>query len=74
MKSALTSLEETKAPLACVVYNFIKDVRSYLEAGTTQTSFGPQIDWLLNYIKRAENDDPKSEKLSRAALVKLNNV
>ena len=32
---ALTSLEETKSPLACVIYNMMEDVKQYLLAGLT---------------------------------------
>lgn len=46
----LTSLEKSSTPLACTVYNTLEDLKSYLEAGTTKTSFGPKTDAMLDKL------------------------
>ena len=43
----LTSLESQSTPLACLVYNRLEDLRSYLKAGISKTSFGEETDRLL---------------------------
>ena len=50
---ALTGLEETKSPLACVVYNMMEDVKQYLHAGISKSIFGLETDRLLSksYLK-----------------------
>ena len=45
----LTSLEAKGSPLACTVYNTLEGLRSYLRAGTINTSFGEeQIAYSIN--------------------------
>ena len=44
----LTSLEETKSPLACVVYDMMEDVKQYLHAGISKSTFGLETDRLLS--------------------------
>lgn len=53
--SSLKSLEATRDPLACKVFNLMEDVRSYLEAGATKTLFGDQTDWYLSLCNRGKN-------------------
>ena len=48
--AVLTSLEAKVLPLACTVYNTLEDLRSYLRAGKTKTSFGEQTDHLLQNL------------------------
>ena len=45
--TVLTSLEAKNTPLACSAYNTLEDLSSYLQAGTTKTSFGSETDQLL---------------------------
>ena len=53
---SLTSLEETKFPLACVVYNMMEDVKQYLHAGISKSTFGLETDCLLSELKTAERE------------------
>lgn len=46
----LKSLEETKTPIACTVYNSMEDLKAYLNAGKTKTSFGPKSDVFLDKL------------------------
>ena len=48
LATTLTSLEETKTPIACTVYNSMDDLKAYLNAGKTKTSFGPKSDVFLD--------------------------
>ena len=50
LMAVLTSLEAKDVPLACTVYNTLEDLRSYLRSGTTKTSFGEEIDRLLQNL------------------------
>ena len=56
LMTVLTSLEVKESPLACTVYNLI-DLRSYITAGTTKISFGPNTDRLLSKLP---NDKKKA--------------
>ena len=47
LMSSLTSLEATRDPLACTVYNTIADLSRYLYSGTTKTSFCTETDALM---------------------------
>ena len=51
LMKALTSLEEIKSPLACVVYNMMEDVKQYLHAGISKSTFGLETDRLPSEIK-----------------------
>ena len=53
---ALTSLEETKSPLAGIVYNMMEDVKQNLHAGISKSTFGFQTDRLLSELKTAERE------------------
>ena len=44
----LTSLKETKCLLSCVVYNMMEDVKQYLHADTSKSTFGVEIVFCLN--------------------------
>ena len=44
----LTSLEKTKTPIPCTVYNSMEDLKAYLNAGKMNTSFGPKSDVFLD--------------------------
>ena len=48
--AVLTSLEAKDLPLACTVYNTLEDLRAYLRAGTTKTSFGEETNHLLQNL------------------------
>ena len=52
--TSLTSLEATHDPLACTVYGKMEDMRAYLVAGTTNTSFGPESDRQFAKLKGQE--------------------
>jgi len=52
--SALTSLETKEIPLACTVYNLLEDLRFYLRAGATKTTFGTETDQCLSKLSDAE--------------------
>ena len=43
----LTALEENTAPLTCKVFNYLEDLRLYLQTGSQKTSFGVETDRLL---------------------------
>ena len=64
---ALTSLEETKSPLACVIYNMKVVVNNivYLHAGISKSTFGLETDCLLSELKTAEWERESYLKLSR---------
>ena len=49
LATILTSLEQN-LPLAYTVYNTLEDLKSYLQAGITKTSFGPQTDRMLDKL------------------------
>ena len=51
---ALTSLEETKSPLVCVVYYVMEDVKQYLHASISKSTFGLETDRLLSELKTSE--------------------
>ena len=53
---ALTSLEKTKSPLACVVYYVMEDVKQYLHAGISKSIFGLETDRLLSELKPRERE------------------
>ena len=36
--------------LACTLYNTLEDLRSYLRAGMSKTTFGEQTDRLLSHL------------------------
>ena len=48
LMDVITSLEVRKRPLACLVYNFLEDLRSYLCAGSTKENFGTNTDLCLS--------------------------
>ena len=50
LATVLTSLEASKTPLACTLYNTMEDLKTYLQAGTTKTSFGPKTDQILEEL------------------------
>lgn len=50
LMTVLTSLEAKGSPLACTVYNLLEDLRLYLTAGVTKTSFGEETDRLLDKL------------------------
>ena len=50
LTAVLTSLEAKELPLACTVYNTLEDLRSYLRAGTTKTSFEEEANHLLQNL------------------------
>lgn len=52
--TALTSLEASEAPLACSVFNLMEDLRAYLAASSTKTSFGNETDRLLAKLPAEE--------------------
>lgn len=52
--NVLTSLEAKDAPLACSVFNTLEDLRSYLQVGSTKTSFGEETDRLLAKLGQPE--------------------
>lgn len=54
LATVLTSLERSKTPLACTVYNTMEDLKAHLEAGTSKTSFGPQTDQHLTALPVTE--------------------
>ena len=52
--TTITSLESKEVPLACTVYNTMEDLRAFLKAGITKTSFGPESDRLLSKLQAPE--------------------
>ena len=50
----LTSLEAKETPLACTVFNLLEDLRAYLRAGCTKTTFGVETDRLLLKLSASE--------------------
>jgi len=54
--TVLTSLEETKSPLACVVYNMMEDVKQYLHTGTSKSTFGVETDCLLSELENTKRE------------------
>ena len=50
----LTAMEGKGSPLACTVYNMLEDLRSYLRAGISKTTFGEQTDRLLSQLSVEE--------------------
>ena len=50
LMAVLTSLEAKDLPLACTVYNTHGDLRAYLRARTTKTSFGEETNHLLQNL------------------------
>ena len=50
LMTVLTMLEAKGSPLACTVYNLLEDLRSYLRAGVSRTSFGEETDRLLDKL------------------------
>ena len=50
LMTVLTMLEAKGSPLACTVYNLLEDLRSYLRAGVSRTSFGEETDHLLDKL------------------------
>ena len=58
---ALTSSKETKSPLACVLYNMMEDVKQYLHAGISKSTFGLETDRLLSELKIAEGGGELSQ-------------
>ena len=50
LATILTCLEQNQIPLACMVYNTLEDLKSYLQAGITKTSVGPQTDRMLDKL------------------------
>ena len=44
------SLEKSGTPLACTVFNIMKDLKAHLKAGATKTSFGPRTDQHLETL------------------------
>ena len=58
LMTVLTSLEVKGSPLACTVYNLLEDLRLYMRAGVTKTSFGSETDRLLDKL-------PNDEKLKQ---------
>ena len=54
LMTGLTSLEAKETPLACTVYNLLEDLRSYLRAGCTKTTFGTETDCLLAKLSEPE--------------------
>ena len=63
---ALTSLEETKSPLACIVYNMMEDGKQYLHAGISKSTFGLETDRLLSELKTADRELSQTFKISSA--------
>ena len=54
LMDVITSLEERKRPLACLVYNLLEDLRSYLCAGSTKENFGTNTDLCLSKFSQPE--------------------
>ena len=52
--TVLTSLEETKSPFACVVYNMMEDGKQYLHTGTSKSILGLEIDHLLSELENTD--------------------
>ena len=74
LMTCLTLLEEKKTPLACSLYNFIEDLKSYLSAGATKISFGVETDqrlskWPQNERKKTIKSFQQAFDLARKTLV-----
>ena len=54
LMTCLTHLEEKKTPLACSLYNFMEDLKSYLSAGATKISFVVKMDQCLSKLPQNE--------------------
>ena len=54
LMTGLTSLEAKETPLACTIYNLLEDLRSYLRASCTMTTFGTETDRLLAKLSEPE--------------------
>ena len=54
--TVLSSLEETKSPLVCIVYNIMKDIKQYLHAGTSKSRFGVETSCLLSERENTERE------------------
>ena len=54
LMTVLTTLEIKKAPLACIVYNLLEDLRLYLITSCTKTTFGTETDRLLAKLSEPE--------------------
>ena len=54
LATTLTSLEKSRTPLACTIYNTMEDLKAYLQAGTTKTLFGPKTDQHLEALPVSE--------------------
>ena len=46
----LTAMEAKGSPLACIMYNMLEDLCSYLRAGMSKTTFGEQTDHSLSQL------------------------
>ena len=68
----LTSLEETKSLLVCVVYNKMEDIKQYLHIGTTKSTFGIEIDHLLSELENIGESYLKFPRFVRDIFFKLN--
>lgn len=50
LATVLTSLEESRTPLGCTVYNTLEDLSAYLQAGITKTTYGSKTDHYLQKL------------------------
>ena len=54
LMTCLTHLEEKKTPLACSLYKFMEDLKSYLSAGATKICFVVETDQCLSKLPQNE--------------------